>query len=269
MTLTAYRWEMIKLVAQGKARYTLLCCLLVPVVVVVILNSQQRPPKDTLYGRAIHDSGFAMPLLILGFAAQWVFPLLTAVVAGDIFASEDLHGTWKTILTRSVSRTEIFWAKTLTAITFAIVALTITTASTIMSALIVVGRQPLVGLTGQMITPHQATALVIGAWAMALPGLIGFTALAVLLSVRSRNPAIGIVGPVVAGLIMQLAGSLGGLDTVRQLLLTTSFESWHGLLTAKRFYGPIYVGISVALGWSATCLSFAYASLRHRDITGG
>jgi ABC-2 type transport system permease protein len=45
-----------------------------------------------------------------------VLPLLAAIVAGDIFAAEDQHGTWKTLLTRSVSRTQIFWAKTLTAI---------------------------------------------------------------------------------------------------------------------------------------------------------
>ena len=58
-----------------------------------------------------------MPLLMLGFAAQWVLPLLTALVAGDIFASEDQHGTWKTVLTRSVSRGQLFWAKTLAAVT--------------------------------------------------------------------------------------------------------------------------------------------------------
>jgi ABC-2 type transport system permease protein len=55
---------------------------------------------------------------MLAFAAQWVLPLLAAVVAGDIFANEDQHGTWKTILTRSVSRSQVFWAKTLTAVLF-------------------------------------------------------------------------------------------------------------------------------------------------------
>ena len=56
-----------------------------------------------------------MALLVLGFATQWLLPLLTAIVAGDIFASEDQHGTWKTVLTRSASRSQLFWAKMLVA----------------------------------------------------------------------------------------------------------------------------------------------------------
>ena len=71
---------------------------------VVVIHGQSRPPKDTLFGRFATVNGFALALLVLGFAAQWVLPLLTAVVAGDIFASEDQHGTWKTVLTRSTSR---------------------------------------------------------------------------------------------------------------------------------------------------------------------
>lgn len=267
--LTALRWELRKLAAQARTRYTLLGCLIAPALIVVLLNSQQRPPKDTLYGRHIHDSGYAVPLLVLGFAAQWVFPLLTALVAGDIFASEDNFGTWKTVLTRSVSRAQIFWAKTTAAVLFAISVLVVFATSTIVASLLVVGRQPLTGLTGQLIPPGAALALVIAGWATALAPLLGFTALAVLLSVRTRNPAIGVVGPVVIGLVMQLVGSLGGLDLLRHLLLTTPFESWHGLFTAHRFYGLITEGFVVSAVWTAVALALAYLSLRRRDITGG
>jgi ABC-2 type transport system permease protein len=267
--LTVLRWELRKLAAQGRARYTLLGCLLAPALVVLVLNGQQRPPKDNLYGRHIHDSGYAMPLLVLGFAAQWVFPLLTALVAGDIFASEDHHGTWKTVLTRSVSRAQLFWAKTLTSILFALSVLVLFAASTIVTSLLVVGQQPLIGLTGQLIPSGTALPLVIASWATALAPLLGFTALAILLSVLSRNPAVGIVGPVVIGLVMQLVGSLGGLDLVRHGLLTTPFESWHGLFTATRFYDLITEGLLVSAGWLAICLAIAYTALRRRDITGG
>jgi ABC-2 type transport system permease protein len=266
---TAYRWEMSKLSAQARSRYTLLGCLIAPIVVVLVLNTQQRPPKDTLYGRHIHDSGYAMPLLILGFAAQWVFPLLTALVAGDIFASEDHYGTWKTVLTRSVSRTQLFWAKTLASATFALVVLVLLTASTVLASILVVGTQPLIGLTGQLIPSATAAKLVLASWATALAPLLAFTALAILLGVRSRNPAVGIAGPVVLGLIMQLIGSLGGLDVLRRLLLTTPFESWHGLLTEHRSYSQLTTGLAVSAGWTVVCLAFAYFSLRRRDITGG
>jgi ABC-2 type transport system permease protein len=268
-TTTVLRWELTKLAAQARSRYTLLGCLVAPPLVVLVLNGQQRPPKDTLYGRHVHTSGYAMPLLLLAFAAQWLFPLLCALVAGDIFANEDQHGTWKTILTRSVSRGQVFWAKTMTAMAFSVVALALLATSTIVSSLLVVGTQPLTGLTGQLIGSHTALQLVAASWATALAPVIGFTALGILLSVLTRNPSVGVVGPVVLGLVMTLAGSLGGIDVARRFLLTTAFDSWHGLLTQQRFYGPLTFGLAVSAAWTVACLAVAYVSLRRRDITGG
>jgi ABC-2 type transport system permease protein len=267
--VTAVRWEIAKLAAQAKARYTLLAVLVAPVVVVLVLHSQQRPPKDTLFGRHIVESGYAMPLLVLGFAAQWVLPLLTSLVAGDIVASEDQHGTWKTVLTRTVSRSQLFWAKTVVAALYAVVELVVLTASTVVTSMLVVGTQPLVGLTGQLIGSGTALPLVVASWLSTLAPLLGFTALAILLSTWSRNPAVGVAAPVVLGLVLQLVGSLGGLDLVRRGLLTTPFEAWHGLLTEHRFYGPLVTGLVVSAVWAVVCLALAHRSLRRRDITGG
>jgi ABC-2 type transport system permease protein len=267
--LDAIRWETSKLAAQARARFTLLVCLVAPVLVVVVINGQQRPPKDSLFGRYIHESGFAVPLLVLGFAAQWVLPLLTALVAGDIFASEDQHGTWKTVLTRSASRSQLFWAKTITALTFAIVVLGILAVSTITSSVLIVGHQDLTGLTGQIIPSGTAARLVIASWATALAPMLGFTCLAILLSVQTRNPAFGIAAPVVIGMVMQLVGSLGGVEAIRPFLLTTPFESWHGLLAQHAFYAPLIWGLVASSGWSLVCLTTAFITLRRRDITGG
>jgi ABC-2 type transport system permease protein len=263
------RWEVTKLAAQARARWTLLLCLLAPVAIVVIINGQGRPPKDTLYGRYIHHSGFAVPLLMLGFASQWVLPLLTAIVAGDIFAGEDQHGTWKTVLTRSAGRGQLFWAKTITAVAFAMGVLVILAASTILASVLIVGHQPLTGLTGQVIPSGTAARLVVASWATALAPLLGFTCLAILLSIRSRNPAVGIAAPVVIGLVMQLVGSLGGVEALRPVLLTTPFESWHGLLAQDRFFSPLISGLVVSAVWCAACLTAGLVSLRRRDITEG
>ncbi|MCW2793836.1 MAG: type transport system permease protein [Nocardioides sp.] len=267
--VSALRWELRKLRAQHRARVVLLAALLAPVPIVVIIHGQSRPPKDTLFGRFAPDNGFALALLVLGFASQWVLPLLVAIVAGDVFASEDQHGTWKTVLTRSTSRGQIFVAKTLTAGGFAVVMLALLAASTIASSYLIVGHQPLTGLSGQVIGSHTALSLVAASWATMLPPTLGFAALAILLSVWSRNPAVGIAAPVVLGLVMGLVGALGGVEAIRPLLLTTSFEAWHGLLTQPRFTGPLVDGLLVCGGWSILSLGAAYVLLRRRDITGG
>ena len=262
-------WETRKLRAQLRTKALLLGAVLVPVAVVLIVGHQSRPPKDTLFGRFATENGFAMALLILGFATQWVLPLLTAIVAGDIFANEDQHGTWKTVLTRSMSRSSIFWAKTVVATVFGLLALLLLAASTIVSSLLIVGHQPLTGLSGQTIAPGAALQLVATSWAAMLPAMLGFTCFAILLSVWSRNPAVGIATPVVFGMVMQLVGSLGGIEPVRPLLLTTSFESWHGLFATPRFTGPLVEGVLVCVLWSLVSLTAAFALLRRRDITGG
>ncbi|GAA2716629.1 ABC transporter permease [Actinoplanes palleronii] len=265
----ALRWEIVKLAAQIRSRALLAVALIIPPIVVAVLNGQQQPPSDTIYGRHVHDSGYAMPLLMLAWAAQWVLPLLAAVVAGDIFAAEDQHGTWKTLLTRSVSRTHIFWAKTLTAIGYNLLVLVVFAGGTIAAGMLIVGTQPLTGLTGQAIASGTALRLVVTAWATTIAPIIGFTALALLLSVRTRNPAFGIAAPVVIGFVMQLLGSVTGLDLTRKFLLTTPLEAWHGLFAQHPFTGPLATGLAVSAGWTIICLAGAYLSLRRRDITGG
>ena len=80
-------------------------------------------PNDVAFGRYVRQSGLAVPPVILIFGSYWLFPLITALVAGDIVAAEDHNGTLKTILTRSVGRGRIFAAKVLAALTYAVVAL--------------------------------------------------------------------------------------------------------------------------------------------------
>jgi ABC-2 type transport system permease protein len=266
---TALGVELRKLAGQKRVRYALLACLAAPFVVTLVLHGQQKPPKDTLYGRHIKDSGYAVALFTLTFVTQWVLPFLTAIVAGDIFAGEDHLGTWKTVLTRSASRGQIFAAKCIAACLFALSVLAVLAASTIGAGVLIIGHQDLVGLTGQLIPSSTALPLVVAAWASVLAPLLAFTAIAVLVSVASRNPAIGMVAPIVIGLVTQLLGWLGGIDGPRRLLPTNPFDAWHGLFTQHRYYDLLTQGLLVSLAWIVVCGGAAYLVFRRRDITGG
>ena len=265
----AIRWETRKLRHQLRVKALLLGSIVAPVAVVVVVGAQSRPPKDSLFGRFATENGFAMALLVLGFASQWILPLVTAIVAGDIFASEDQHGTWKTVLTRSVSRSRLFWAKVVVSVVFGMIALVVLGAATIAASLLLVGHQPVTGLSGQLVEPGTALRLVAASWATMAPPLVAFTCLAILFSVWSRNAAVGIAAPVVIGMVMQLVGSLGGIEAVRPYLLTTPFEAWHGLLAEPRFTGPLVGGLVTSTVWSVVSLAAAFLVLRRRDITGG
>ena len=262
-------WEVRKLTAQLRSKLVLLGALLGPIPVVAAINAQSQAPKDTLFGRYATESGYSLALLILGFAGQWALPLLTSIVAGDIFASEDQHGTWKTVLTRSASRSKIFWAKVITAFGFATLMVAVLSASTIAASVLLGGDARLTGVSGQLIGNHQALRLVAESWATTLVPTLGFTCLAILISVATRSTAAGIAAPAVLGMLMQLIGSLGSIAGLRAVLLSTPYEAWHGLLAAPRFTGPLVDGLIVSVSWAAVCLAAAFVMVRRRDITGG
>ena len=121
---TVYRWELTKLRYQKRTYLGLGAAFLVPIIFVVAMHFRHdRHGGDFAFASYLNRSGLAVPLVIMLFGAVWMFPLITALVAGDIFASEDHNGTLKTIFTRSLERHQIFAGKALAAATYAVVAI--------------------------------------------------------------------------------------------------------------------------------------------------
>ncbi|MFE7217011.1 ABC transporter permease, partial [Streptomyces sp. NPDC057611] len=77
----ACRFELVKLISQWRIRLLVLACWIVPALFVAGVSQQATLPVDTLFGRWMHVSGWAGPLVMLGFAGTWALPLLTSVVA--------------------------------------------------------------------------------------------------------------------------------------------------------------------------------------------
>jgi ABC-2 type transport system permease protein len=102
-----------------------------------------------------------------------------------------------------------------------------------------------------------------------LPATLGFTALGLLLSVASRSGPVGIGGPLVLGLLMQLCSLSGAADPIRGVLLTVPFNAWHGFLVAHPFYGPFQEGLVTSAAYFLACLAAAYLVFRRRDIVVG
>jgi ABC-2 type transport system permease protein len=258
--LTVAGVECSKLAGQLKVRILLAVCVIGPLAFAVAMRVQSSLPVDTLFGRAVKESGFAVSMVVLGFAALWAFPMMTSVVGGDLFSAEDRYGTWPTLLTRSRSRAEVFGGKVLTALGFSLLAMVMLAVSSVVAGLLVIGTGPLIDLTGVLLPPTRALARVTLAWASVLPPALGFTA--------TRSSAAGIGLPVVAGLTMQLYAFVDGPEAIRRLLITYAFGAWHGLLSEPPYYRPLLYGMAVSAAYLVVGVAFAYRLLRQRDIGG-
>src|SRR5258705_3002627 len=133
---------------QLKPRLVLAGCAAGPFVFAVAMRVQSNVPADTLFGHSVTESGLAVPLVVLGFAALWVFPVVASVVGGDLFSAEDRYGTWATLLTRSGTRAELFAGKVLIALGFSLLAVLVLASSSLAAGLLVIGGQPPIDLSG-------------------------------------------------------------------------------------------------------------------------
>lgn len=260
-----YRLELAKISRLTQVRTIAALGVVGPFLAVAGLHLQSATPGDTAFGQWVHTSGFAIPMVVLGFGAAWVGPVLTAVVAGDIFSSEDRFGTWKTILTRSHSRGQLFAGKFLAALTFALALMVLLTVTDLLAGLLA-GTQPVVGLSGQLVPAGHATVLVVLSYVSDLPPLLGFTALALMLSVVSRNSVVGIGGPIVITLVLQVVTLISLPAWAQVALISTPFQAWHGFWAQPAFYGEFLWGLVTSAVWFVICGAVAWLVFRRRAI---
>jgi ABC-2 type transport system permease protein len=260
------RVEFSKLTGQFKAWAPLASCVLGPFAFAVCTRVQSATPDDTLFGRWVKASGFAVPLVVLGFAAFWAFPLLTSIVGGDLFSAEDRYGTWPTLLTRSRTRGELFTGKVLAALTYSLLAVSVLAVSSLLAGILVVGQEPLLGLSSTLLPPGRSLALVAAAWVSVLPPALGFTALAVLSSTATRSSAAGVGLPVLLGFVMQLASYLNGPSGLERTLLTPALFAWHGLFTERPYFGPLAYGAATSIVYFLSSLAVASLLMQRRDM---
>ena len=213
--------------------------MLVPVVFVVVLLVKTGGPTDIPLGRYLRETGLATPFVVLFFMSIWAFPLITALVAGDIVAAESHNGTLKSILTRSRDRGEIYAGKVLatltytTAVVFAMGAVALTAAS------IAWGFKDLTSLSGTTVSAWHGLGLLAGSLALYTWPMAGIAAFGLFLSTVTRNSAASVVGTLMWALLMQLLGVLPGTEAIRPYLLGTQFDAWHGFLRTPADWVPV------------------------------
>jgi ABC-2 type transport system permease protein len=267
--LTVYRWELRKLRFQKRTYLGLGAAVVVPIIFVVATTLRGGEPEDVAFGRYIHSTGLSIPLVLLLFGSIWMYPLITALVAGDIFASEDHNGTLKTILTRSLERGQIFRGKLLAAGSYAIVAILLSATVATVAGCLASGFNPLTSLSGTRVSAQTALGLVGASVLVYLIPILTIACIGLLLSTITRNSAAAVVGTLMVSLLIQLVGILPGLEGLHPYLLSTQFNAWQGLLRDPVDWDPIIRSAWVCGLYGVPALVAAYLVFLRRDVAGG
>jgi ABC-2 type transport system permease protein len=262
-----YRFELVKLLAQWPIRLVLVACCLGPALFVAVVSQQSSLPSDTVFGRWMGQTGWAGPLVILSFSCSWVLPLLTSLVAGDVFAAEDRLGTWRHLLVAVRSTRRIFAAKTLASLTVILLLAAGLAASGIVGGLVAVGNRPLVGLDGHLLSPGHAAGAVMLAWISVLAPTLAFAAVGLLGSVTLGRSPMGLIVPALLALVLQIAQLLPLPVVMRVALPSYAFIAWRGLFTDPGQAGPLLVGVAVDVAWAVVATALAYRLFMRRDFT--
>jgi ABC-2 type transport system permease protein len=262
-----YRFELVKLLSQWRVRLLLLAAWIGPAIVVAAVSKQSTLPSDTVFGRWMHATGWAGPLVGLGFSGMYALPLLTSLVAGDVFASEDRLGTWRHLLVAIRSPRRIFVAKALASLTVILVLIAGLACSSSAAGVLFVGNRPLIGLDGHVLAPGDAAGKVLLAWVCALAPTLALAAIGLLGSVTLGRSPMGLLLPAVVAFGMQIAQILPLPLAVRLALPGYAFIAWHGLFTNPMQLGPLLISIVVSVLWAVVATALAYWLFLRRDFT--
>ena len=199
----------------------------------------------------------------------WGLPLITALVAGDIVASESHNGTLKTILTRSRERGEVFAGKAARDRDLHARARLRDGARRPRRRQHRLGLPPAhLALGDDGLARARASRCWSRASAIYVLPLAGIAAFGVLLSTVTRNSAASVVGALMWALLMQLLGVLPGTESIRPYLLGTQFDAWHGFLRVPADWVPVTRALWVCALYIAIPLVAAYLVFLRRDVAG-
>jgi ABC-2 type transport system permease protein len=267
-TLTAFRWEVRKLLSQKRTYIGVGAAALLPTLFVVVMSFQTGGPYDAPLGHNLRKTGLSLALVVLTFASRFGAQLVTALVAGDIVASEDSGGTLKTVLTRSLVRGQILAGKTLATLAYVLAVLGSLAVAGIIGGTIAWGFNPLTTFSGTRVSALHALWLTFAALGVFALPLFGVAAFGIFLSVATRNSAGSIVGSVVYAVVQEAIGGLVHVAWLRRYLLSTQFDAWQGVFHTPADWTHIGRALWVSAIFVAVPLVFAQVIFRRRDVAG-
>jgi ABC-2 type transport system permease protein len=269
--LIAYRWELRKLTAQKRTWLGIAAAVLAPVIFLISIQiSKVTPgdgPYDTPLGPNLRHTGLALDLVVFKLLGVVGPTLIAALVAGDIVAGEDMGGTLKTILVRSLRRGQVLAGKALAVLTYLAVALALYAVAGLLAGVVAWGFHPLVNLSGHDISALRALGLTLVAMAVYAVPVLAVASFGLFLSVVTRHSVAAIAGTLFYALALQGLSALSAIASAHPYLLINQLTAWHDLFQTPIAGDAIVRCLWVSVAFALPPLLAAWAVFARRDVT--
>ena len=260
----AYRGELFKLLAQRRTWLGVTTAAVGPIIY-LLLELTQGPPHGPLTNNLGH-TGVGYSLVVFHLIAVFGPAVIAALVAGDIVASEISEGTLKTVLTRSLGRSELLLGKLFALFTYLALAMFVFFVVSTVAAVIAWGFHPLVNLSGERISALHALALDIPALAIYTLPVVGFASFGLFLSVVTRSSVAAVGGTVIYAMSLQGVAAIAAISGAHPYLLTNQLSAWHDLFTTPTGGALILRAVWVSAAFSLPWIAAALVIFNRRDV---
>jgi ABC-2 type transport system permease protein len=202
----------------------------------------------------------------LGVLSAALVPVIF-VISIQIVASEDMAGTLKTILVRSLSRGQILAGKALALVAYVIAALAAYTLAGLAAGILAWGFHPLTNLSGHQLSAPRALAFTVLALAIYGVPVLAIACFGLLLSVLTRQSVAAVAGTLLYVLCLQGLAALSAVDPIHPYLLVNQLTAWRDLFQTPTAGTAIARAVWVSAIYAAVPLLVALLVFRRRDVT--
>lgn len=263
--LVAYRWEVRKLARQGRTYLGIAIAAIGPIVY-LLLEITQGPPTAPLANNLGH-TGVAFALVVFKLILVIGPAIIVALVAGDIVAAEDLGGTLKTILIRSLRRGHVLAGKVLALYTYLVAAMVTFFVVATVAGVIAWGFHPVINVSGHRLGALQALGLGVASLAVYLLPVFALASFGLFLSVATRQSVAAIGGTLLYAMSLQGIAAISAIKAAHPFVLTNQLTAWHDLFQTPVAGDAIVRSLWVSAAFALPPLLAAWAIFTRRDVT--
>lgn len=267
-TLRMYRSEL-RLVLGRRRNQALLAALsVIPVVIGIAVSvSTPRNGDGPPFLGQISGNGLFLVFTALSVSLPVFLPLVVGVVSGDSVAGEAGGGTLRYLLTVPVTRSRLLVVKTLGALTFAAVAVSLVGVVGIVTGGVLFGLHDVTLLSGDTVSLASGLLRALLVVVYVTVALFGLVAGGLFVSTLTENAIAAMATTVGIAVVSFLLDAVPQLRAVHPYLLTHNWLGFGELLRTGVDAGTLLRWSSLHLAYAAVFLSLAWSRLTTKDIT--